>query len=75
MNSVGSKNLSLKHKWPTLLGCTDIGIRKLEFVAKTQFLLVIEHTSSQFQSLNLTFFFYHVLQGPLLKKTQHPLGA
>ena len=37
-NSVGSTNLSLKYQRSTLLGCTDIGIRKLDFVAKTQFL-------------------------------------
>ena len=31
-------NLSLKYKRFTPLSCTDIGIRKFEFVAKTQFL-------------------------------------
>ena len=38
MNSVGSNNVSLKYQRPTPFGCKDIGIRKFEFVAKTQFL-------------------------------------
>ena len=32
-----SNSLSLKYEKLTLLGCKDIGIRKNEFVAKTQF--------------------------------------
>ena len=35
--SVRSKSLSLKYQ-RLLSGCQDIGIRKFEFVAKTQFL-------------------------------------
>ena len=38
MNSDGSNNLSLKYQSFTSSGCGDIGIRKLAFVAKTQFL-------------------------------------
>ena len=38
MNSVRSNNLSLKYQSFTTLGCKDIGIWNLEFVAKTQFL-------------------------------------
>ena len=39
MNSVRSNNVNLKYQRPiTLFGCKDIGIRKFEFVAKTQFL-------------------------------------
>ena len=33
-----SRNHSLKYRRSATLGCKDIGIRKLEFVAKTQFL-------------------------------------
>ena len=40
MNSVRSNNLSLKYQSFTTVGCKDIGIRKFEFVAKTQFLSV-----------------------------------
>ena len=39
MTSVNSNNLNLKYQRFTLSGCKDIGIRKLGFVAKTQFLL------------------------------------
>ncbi len=38
MISVGSNNLSLKYKKFTWFDIKDIGIRKLEFVAMTQFL-------------------------------------
>ena len=40
MNSVRSNSLSLKYHRCTTSGCKNIGIRKFEFVAKTQFLLV-----------------------------------
>ena len=36
MNSVRSNNLSLKYQRVTPSGCKDIGIRKFEFVVKTQ---------------------------------------
>jgi len=39
MKSVRLNNLSLKYQICSPLGCKDIGIRKLTFVAKTQFLL------------------------------------
>ena len=39
MKSVRLNNLSLKYQICSPLGCKDIGIRKLAFVAKTQFLL------------------------------------
>ena len=39
IHSVTLKNLSLKYQSSTPSGCKDIGIRKFEFVAKTQFLL------------------------------------
>jgi len=38
MNTSRSNNLNLKYKRFTKSGCKDIGIKKLEFVAKTQFL-------------------------------------
>ena len=38
MNSVGLNNLSLKYQRFMTLGCEDLGIRKSEFVAKTQVL-------------------------------------
>ena len=38
MTSVNSNNPNLKYQRFTSSGCRDIGIRKLEFVAKTQFL-------------------------------------
>ena len=38
MSSVRSNNVSLKYQRPTPPGWTDIGIRKSEFVTKTQFL-------------------------------------
>jgi len=38
VNSVRSNNLSLKYLWFTPSGCKDIGFRKFETVAKTQFL-------------------------------------
>ena len=41
MNSVRSNNISLKYQRDTTLGSKDIGIRKSEFVAKTQFLFSI----------------------------------
>ena len=40
LNSVKSNNVSLKCQRPTPSGGKDIGIRKFEFVAKTQFLLL-----------------------------------
>ena len=39
MNSVISNNVCLKYHRPTPFGCKDIGIRKFEFAAKTQFLI------------------------------------
>ena len=38
MNSVASNYLSLKYQKATTSGSIDIGIRKFEIVAKTQFL-------------------------------------
>jgi len=38
MNSVRSNNLSLKYQRFTPTGRKDLGIRKFEFVAKSQFL-------------------------------------
>ena len=38
MNSVRSNNISLKYQRFATLDSKDIGIRKSEFVAKTQFL-------------------------------------
>ena len=38
MNPDTSNNLSLKYQRFTPSGCKDIGIKKFEFVAKTQFL-------------------------------------
>ena len=42
MNFVRSNYLSLKYQSYTPSGCKDIGIRKFEFVAITQFLLKIK---------------------------------
>ena len=55
MNYVRSNNLSLKYQrcWPS--GCKDIGIRKFEFVAKTQFL---SKTSVTFKPETETRFFF-----------------
>ena len=39
MNSGGSNNVSLKYERYASSGCWDLGILKLGFVAKTQFLL------------------------------------
>ena len=41
MNSVGSNNLSLKYQRLTPSGCKDIGIRKFDFIATTQFPLTL----------------------------------
>ena len=41
VNSFKSNGLSLKYKSCTPSGCKDVGIRKFEFVAKTQFLFVV----------------------------------
>ena len=41
MNSVRSNNLSLKYQRLETSGCKDIGMRKFEFVAKTQFLRIV----------------------------------
>ena len=38
MNAVRSYNVSLKYQRATSSGCKDIGITKVEFVTKTQFL-------------------------------------
>ena len=51
MNSVRSNNVSLKYQRPTPSGCKDIGIRKFEFVAKTQFLLWIALELAWFKNL------------------------
>ena len=42
MNSVRLNNPSLKYQRFTSTGCRDIGIRKFEFVAKTQILWMIK---------------------------------
>ena len=41
MNSVGLNNLRLKYRWFPPLGCIDIGIKKIECAAKTQFLWIL----------------------------------
>ena len=41
MNSVRSNSLSMKYQGCPPAGCQDIGIRKLEFLAKTHFLLAV----------------------------------
>ena len=41
MTFVRSKSISLKYQRFTTLGSNDIGIRKSEFVAKSQFLSLI----------------------------------
>ena len=46
MNSFRSNNLSLKYKRFTPSDCNDIGTRKFNFVAKTQFLLKLAHESN-----------------------------
>ena len=38
MNALSSNKLSLKYQNVTSSGCENIGIRKFEFVAKTQLL-------------------------------------
>ena len=44
MTSVNINKLNLKYQRLTLSGCRDIGIRKLGFVAKTQFLYFLVFT-------------------------------
>ena len=44
LNYVSSNNVSLKYQMPTRSGCKDIGIRKFEFVAKTQILQSLGYT-------------------------------
>ena len=41
MNSVRSNNLGSKYQKFTPSGCRDMGIRKLEFAAKTQFICLL----------------------------------
>jgi len=41
INAFILNNLSLKYQICTLSNCKDIGIRKFEFVAKTQFLCTL----------------------------------
>ena len=43
MTSATLNNISLKYQRFTSFGCRYIGIRKLVFVAKTQFLLSLEN--------------------------------
>ena len=61
MNSVGSNNLSLKCQRFTPTGCKDIGIKKFEFVAETQFLL--EKIFFIFEQKILNFFSLCYTQG------------
>ena len=50
MNAVRSYTVSLKYQRFTTSGCRDIGITKIEFVAKTQFLwTIIELPTGVFQ--------------------------
>ena len=44
MNSGGSSNVSLKYERYVSSGCWDLGIIKLRFVAKTQFLCALNQT-------------------------------
>ena len=46
MNSVRSNNLSLKYQRFTPSDWKDIGIRKFDFVAKTQFIKIEDLNSS-----------------------------
>ena len=51
MNSDRSNNLSLKYQRLETSGCKNIGVRKFEFVAKTQFLYGdIKHYPTQVPS-------------------------
>ena len=45
MKSVKSIGISLKYQRSTLPACKDLGIRKLSFLAKTQFLDFVEDES------------------------------
>ena len=58
MNSVGEKNLSLKNQSFTLSGVKNIGIRKSEFVTKTQFLyaLITPFIILQIQYVHCTYY-------------------
>ena len=60
-----SNNISLKYQRFTTLGSKDIGIRKSEFVAKTQFL----------SKENLTYVNPGVLKGFLNKSANWPAKA
>ena len=51
MNPVSSNNLILKYQIFTPSGCKDIGIRKFEFRAKTQFLNVKKFLNMSCQNI------------------------
>ena len=51
MNPVSSNNLILKYQIFTPSGCKDIGIRKFEFRAKTQFLKVKKFLNMSCQNI------------------------
>ena len=61
-----SRNHSLKYRRSATLGCKDIGIRKLEFVAKTQFLCY--KLLKRWISLISNLYFLKFLAKVLLKK-------
>ena len=62
MNPDRSNNLSLKYQTFTPSGCKDIGIRKFEFVAKTQFLY------EEFIILSRTYAIFKILTEKLILK-------
>ena len=70
MNSVASNYLALKYQKSTTSSSIDIGIRKFEFVTKTQFLcyflsyiiLLLSFLLFLFHSLYFCHFFYRPLQ-------------
>ena len=54
MNSVKLNNVSLNYQRPTSSRCKDIGIRKFEFVAKTQFLRGFKTVRSQIKNTKIS---------------------
>ena len=53
MNAVRSNNVSLKYQWFTSSGYKVIGFTKIEFVAKSQFLLNKNNTTHCIELLNV----------------------
>ena len=65
MNYVKLKILSLKYLRYTPIGCKDIGIRKSEFVTKTQFLCPLDININRLIALHVNEMFKVGKQNPI----------